>query len=123
MSVKNKAPRYNFLLVGGIIQLIIGTILLAMVIVILSTYGGNLFGEAAYLPTGILGTIDFIGYSIVMYTSGLRNLISAHRHVPFARLGTGFVVVGIILLITMPVAGLSTLFVTLQQFAFFPRWH
>ena len=33
MSVKNKAPRYNFLLVGGIIQLIIGTILLAMVIV------------------------------------------------------------------------------------------
>src|SRR5271157_3783701 len=37
-----KAPRYNFLLGGGIIQLIIGTILLAMVIVILTTYGGDL---------------------------------------------------------------------------------
>ena len=39
---------------------------------------------------------------------------------PLPRLGTGFVVVGIILLITMPVAGLSTLFVTCNSSLSFP---
>jgi sialidase-1 len=95
---------------GAVLHLVVATILLLLGIVVVAVYGGDLFGEAGYLMTGILGITCAFGYSAILYISGIRILLAERRHVPHLKLGAGFLGIGIIILFTLPVAGLSTFF-------------
>ncbi|HME56078.1 MAG TPA: sialidase family protein [Candidatus Lokiarchaeia archaeon] len=96
---------------GSVLHLFIGLLLVGFAVIVLSIYGGDLFGEASYLPVGVLGVVCVLGYAIVIFASGIRTLYFEHRHLPHAKIGTGFLGIGLILLVTLPVAGASTLFV------------
>jgi sialidase-1 len=99
-------------------HVIVGIFLILVAIVVLELEGTDIFREIPLV--GIFGIIAFFGYAGTLFVSGGRGIYFQRSHLPHTKLGTGFRGLGIILVVALPVAGISTLVTSCNSSITFP---